>query len=819
MVGETNAAIEGALAGRRDRHPRQRQPLEHVQPAARADLHPGGAGPPGPEGVVDGRRRPAGPTANPASTSRCSSAITRGPGIRAARSPTRIPASRSRRGSTAGRPASTGSTRSPSARGASRSGWSPATTRSPRRSRPGCPGPSGSSSRRPTAAAARSRVHPTVARERVRAGAERAVRRAAAGRAADRSTVGAAGRHRGRLRARRGRRLRGDRARAPSGSATAACATPSRRSRSPRSAASSPVVRLAGHRRVSRTGLDSGNRGDRWADRPARRTGRDARRGVGRPGARRRPPSARSARSCACSASTGLDRSGRPLAGAAVDRWLAGVARRPRRRDRPAVRDGAARIRPRAAAARARRRVGRGRPRARGRAPARARRRAPPETEATPPGGRRDRTDRCRPDRAARAHRPARRGATGRGSGRRSPSPTSTGRSTRPPSWPSPASTCCGSRSRSGASSPSACTTPASTCPSGTRAIARRPAADRRRTARRATRPRPAASARSPGCAASRDGVAAERRGYVRLATAIPPLGVPEGAVVAAFERVDLVEADPDRRDRRSAASIPTARSPITRSRDGSIAAPTRSSRSGRGRSSSRRTSPPACRPMPRHARVGRSRCSSRRRAGPRGRSRRRNGSSSGRIPPGWPTSRRRTARILGEVAVRRALFPGHVIRFDEPSRSPGCRCSSGGVAVHRCGGAWRGRASGRRHAPRPGPDGRRAAIAGRAPPRGSQPSSPRLDRPARSRASPPITRAPWWPPRSTTLERLADRAGGRWSASRRPVARADGGRRRATAIGGDAVAERTEAFDPFDAGASGPAEAGADARAGRTAP
>ena len=41
------------------------------------------------------------------------------------------------------------------------------------------------------------------------------------------------------------------------------------------------------------------------------------------------------------------------------------------------------------------------------------------------------------------------------------------------------------------------------------------------------------------------DGVAAERRGYVRIATAIPPLGVPEGAVVAAFERVDLVEADP----------------------------------------------------------------------------------------------------------------------------------------------------------------------------------------------------------------------------------------------------------------------------------
>jgi hypothetical protein len=41
------------------------------------------------------------------------------------------------------------------------------------------------------------------------------------------------------------------------------------------------------------------------------------------------------------------------------------------------------------------------------------------------------------------------------------------------------------------------------------------------------------------------DGVAAERRAYVRIGTAIPALGVPEGAVVAAFERVDLVEADP----------------------------------------------------------------------------------------------------------------------------------------------------------------------------------------------------------------------------------------------------------------------------------
>jgi D-lysine 5,6-aminomutase alpha subunit-like protein len=40
------------------------------------------------------------------------------------------------------------------------------------------------------------------------------------------------------------------------------------------------------------------------------------------------------------------------------------------------------------------------------------------------------------------------------------------------------------------------------------------------------------------------DEVAANRRRYVRLATAAPPLAAPEQAVVAAFERVDLVEAD-----------------------------------------------------------------------------------------------------------------------------------------------------------------------------------------------------------------------------------------------------------------------------------
>jgi beta-lysine 5,6-aminomutase alpha subunit len=41
------------------------------------------------------------------------------------------------------------------------------------------------------------------------------------------------------------------------------------------------------------------------------------------------------------------------------------------------------------------------------------------------------------------------------------------------------------------------------------------------------------------------DSAAAERSGYVRLATTTPALSAPEAAVVAALERIDLVESDP----------------------------------------------------------------------------------------------------------------------------------------------------------------------------------------------------------------------------------------------------------------------------------
>jgi hypothetical protein len=41
------------------------------------------------------------------------------------------------------------------------------------------------------------------------------------------------------------------------------------------------------------------------------------------------------------------------------------------------------------------------------------------------------------------------------------------------------------------------------------------------------------------------DELAAERRHYVRVAAVPPPLGAPESAVVAAFERLDIVQSDP----------------------------------------------------------------------------------------------------------------------------------------------------------------------------------------------------------------------------------------------------------------------------------
>ena len=166
----------GRAGRRRDRRPRQRQPRRDVQPAAGA-ARTGGARPPGPEGVVDGRGRRSGRRLRRRAVRRLPR-----PGRPPARDdrPHLLRSPRSRRGSTAGRPASTASTRWSSARGASRSGWWRATTRSPRRSPTGCRGPSGSWSRTAAGGTARPRSTRPSPRTWIRPGAEGAVRAAAA---------------------------------------------------------------------------------------------------------------------------------------------------------------------------------------------------------------------------------------------------------------------------------------------------------------------------------------------------------------------------------------------------------------------------------------------------------------------------------------------------------------------------------------------------------------------------------------------------------------------------------------------------------------
>ena len=290
------------------------------------------------------------------------------------------------------------------------------------------------------------------------------------------------------------------------------------------------------------------------------------------------------------------------------------------------------------------------------------------------------------------------------------------------------------------------------------------------------------------------DGVAAQRRGYVRLGTAIPPLGVPEGAVVAAFERVDLVEADPvaeivvggvdpdrsladhafaRRLHRRSDTYVSIGPGPLVVAPDLASGVPSDpATRSGRalalqllGVSLARADGLDAERLV-----VG--------------------------AFPEWLTEEpSATARILAEVVVRRALFPGQMIRFDEPVghresismawpfvvAAALARVGPTAVIMRRAGvgtaAAHEARAAARTA----------ADIA-------SVSDYGELHGVADDHATAMLAAA------ATTLERLSDRG---WRAvvgdQPRGPGRASEGRS-ARAIGGDAVAERTETFDPLAA-------------------
>lgn len=165
------------------------------------------------------------------------------------------------------------------------------------------------------------------------------------------------------------------------------------------------------------------------------------------------------------------------------------------------------------------------------------------------------------------------------------------------------------------------------------------------------------------------DRAGAERQGYVRLATVVPALGAPEGAVVAAFERIDLIASDamaeivadgvePDRAladhafahrlANRSGTAIVVGPGPLVVAPDLRAGQPSdAATRAGRalalqliGIALARGDGLP-----PEQVLVG-------------------------ALPP-WVTDEPvPAARAIAEVAVRRALFPDHAFAFEEPPRN-----------------------------------------------------------------------------------------------------------------------------------------------------
>jgi hypothetical protein len=291
------------------------------------------------------------------------------------------------------------------------------------------------------------------------------------------------------------------------------------------------------------------------------------------------------------------------------------------------------------------------------------------------------------------------------------------------------------------------------------------------------------------------DGVAAERRGYVRLAMAIPPLGVPEGAVVASSERVDLVEADPvaeivaggvdpdraladhafaRRLHRRADTLVSIGPGPLVVAPDLASGVPSDvATRSGRALALQL---------------VGVALA-------------RADGIATERIVvgayPAWLADEAAaTARVLAEVAIRRRAFPDQLMRFDEPV---GHGEESAAVAAwpYLLSAALARAGSMSVVMRRPHADPKRAVAEGRAAAATAAEvaevsvSGP-LGGVAEAHASAMLAAA------MATLERLSDLG---WRAVvGEPPRRGDRGEGvvARVAIGGDAVAERTETFDPL---------------------
>ena len=161
----------------------------------------------------------------------------------------------------------------------------------------------------------------------------------------------------------------------------------------------------------------------------------------------------------------------------------------------------------------------------------------------------------------------------------------------------------------------------------------------------------------------------AQRRRYVRLATVGPALAAPEQAVVAGFERIDVVELDPmaevvdegvdpdraladhafaTRLLRRSGAQVIIGPGPLVVAPDLARGLPSDSAtRAGRGIALQLLGVALALR----------------------------HGLSVeqilvGALPPWISDERDPTVQAIAQVALRRALFPGHALTFDEPAMS-----------------------------------------------------------------------------------------------------------------------------------------------------
>lgn len=305
--------------------------------------------------------------------------------------------------------------------------------------------------------------------------------------------------------------------------------------------------------------------------------------------------------------------------------------------------------------------------------------------------------------------------------------------------------------------------------------------------------PTPAGSQR--GLAELREAVdrgAAERRSYVRLGSSAPALAAPEQAVVAAFERLDIVEidplgeiveatVDPDRTladhafahvlQRRAGSLVVVGPGPLVVAPDMRRGVPSDpATRAGRALALQSLAIA-----LARHDGLGPEQL------------------VVGALP-GWLAEERDPiAQALAQVALRRTLFPDHALGFDEPPAST----PAGAVWTFVLGAVL----------PLAGPTAlvmRRSPVGGRVEDAESVVSATRaaamvgaeaagslepmvLRGHAREVADAALVSA------IETLERLSDDG---WDAILgAPIGGADRPR-----LGADAVVERTEPFDPFEA-------------------